>query len=149
MSEASAAAAEGLITEVADLMEKLRDLVEQETAFVRAGKVRNAAALASAKSELAARLFTAGERLKAQAKTATQAAPDRAAKLRRQHEEFLAALQRNMNALSTAHAVSEGIVRRLSGELARNAAPRVYGASGKTLSPNPKQGKPLAISRVL
>jgi hypothetical protein len=54
-----------------------------------------------------------------------------------------------MIVLATAHAVSEGIVRRLSGDLARKAAPQVYGASGRATVPNPKQGKPLAVSRVL
>jgi hypothetical protein len=58
-------------------------------------------------------------------------------------------LQKNMIVLATSHAVSEGIVRRLSGDLARKAAPQVYGASGRTIAPNPKHGKPLAISRVL
>jgi hypothetical protein len=64
-------------------------------------------------------------------------------------EAFRTVLQRNMIVLATAHAVSEGIVRRLSGDLARKAAPQVYGASGRTAAPNPKQGKPLAVSRVL
>jgi hypothetical protein len=54
-----------------------------------------------------------------------------------------------MIVLATAHAVSEGIVRRLSGDLARKAAPQVYGATGRAVAPNPKHGKPLAISRVL
>jgi hypothetical protein len=58
-------------------------------------------------------------------------------------------LQRNMIVLATAHAASEGIVRRLSGDLARKAAPQVYGATGRATVPNPKQGKPLAVSRVL
>ena len=60
-----------------------------------------------------------------------------------------AVAQKNMMVLATAHAVSEGIVRRLSGELARKAAPRVYGASGRTVAPPPKRGQPLAVSRVL
>ena len=33
-----------------------------------------------------------------------------------------------MIVLATAHAVSEGIMRRLSGDLARKASPQVYGA---------------------
>ena len=52
-----------------------------------------------------------------------------------------------MIVLATAHAVSEGIVRRLSGDLARKASPQVYGASGRTVAPNPKHGRPLAVSR--
>ncbi len=142
------AEAEQAIALMADLIEKLRSVVEQETALVHAGKVRKAAALGPTKSELASRLFTAGEGLKANAKFLLQAAPAGAAALRGVQETFRAVLQRNMIVLATAHAVSEGIVRRLSGDLARKASPQVYGASGRTVAPNQKQGKPLAISRV-
>ena len=141
--------AEKAVAQVADLIEKLRAVVEQETALVRAGKVRKATALAPAKSELAGQLYTAGERLKANAKFVLGAAPAGAAALRAAQDAFRAVLQRNMIVLATAHAVSEGIVRKLSGDLARKAAPQVYGASGRTMAPNPKQGKPLAVSRVL
>ena len=54
-----------------------------------------------------------------------------------------------MIVIATAHAVSEGIVRRLSGDLARNASPQLYGASGRTVAPSPKHSQPLAVSRVL
>jgi hypothetical protein len=143
------AEAEQAIAQVAELIEKLRGVIEQETALVHAGKVRNAATLGPQKGELTGKLFVIGESLKANAKFLLQAAPGSAAALANVQEAFRAALQRNMIVLATAHAVSEGIVRRLSGDLARKAAPQVYGASGRTTAPNPKQGKPLAVSRVL
>jgi hypothetical protein len=51
--------------------------------------------------------------------------------------------------LATAHAVSEGLVRGVSGELARKAAPQTYGASGRANAPDPRKAVPLAVSRVL
>jgi hypothetical protein len=51
--------------------------------------------------------------------------------------------------LATAHAVSEGILRRLAGDLARKASPQGYGASGPTTGPDPKRAAPLALSRTL
>jgi hypothetical protein len=141
--------AEAAIAQVAQLIEKLTGIVEQETALVHAGKVRNAAALGTAKSELAGQLYTGGERLKANAKFLMKAAPAAAATLNRLQASFRAALQKNMIVLATSHAVSEGIVRRLSGDLARKASPQVYGATGRAVTPNPKHGKPLAISRTL
>ena len=74
--------AEKAIAEIADLIERLRGVVEQETALVHAGKVRAAAALGATKSELAGQLFAGGERLKANAKFLLQSAP---ARLRRAH----------------------------------------------------------------
>ena len=145
----TAAEAEQAIAQMADLVEKLRGVIEQETTLVRAGQLRKATTLGAEKSELAAKLYTAGETLKANAKSLLRLAPSSAAALHSLQETFRAVLQRNMTVMATAHAVSEGIVRRLSGDLARKASPQVYGASGRTVAPNPKQGKPLAISRVL
>lgn len=143
------AEAETAIEQVADLIERLRGVIEEETALVHAGKLRQATALGPTKSELASRLFAAGERLKANAKFLLQAVPARCAAVHGLHEAFRAVLQKNMIVLATSHAVSEGIVRRLSGDLARKASPQVYGASGRATAPNPKHGQPLAISRTL
>ena len=43
--------------------------------------------------------------------------------MRERHTAFQALLQTNMTVLATAHAVSEGIIRGVSGELARKRAP--------------------------
>lgn len=145
----SIAEAEKAIADVSALIEKLSGLLEEETALVRAGKVKRASEIGPAKSRLANELFTAGERLKANAKFLLQAVPARCAALQRLQEAFRLVLQKNMMVLATTHAVSEGIVRRLSGDLARKNAPRVYGASGRATAPGPKQGRPLAVSRTL
>jgi hypothetical protein len=145
----TAAEAEAILAVVTGLIDKLHGVVEQETALVRAGKIRKAAALGPIKSELAGQLFAASERLKTNAKFLSRAAPARAAALRDLQKTFHDGLQKNMVVLATSHAVSEGIVRRLSGELARKASPQVYGSTGRTVAPNPKRGQPLAISRVL
>jgi hypothetical protein len=51
--------------------------------------------------------------------------------------------------LATAHAVSEGIVRGVSDELARKAAPQTYGSSGRANAPGKSATAPLAVSRSL
>jgi hypothetical protein len=137
------------IDDVSALIEKLSGLMEQETALVYAGRISRATDLGRAKSELAGGLYTSGERLKANAKFLLQSVPERCAALQRLQEAFRAVLQKNLIVLATTHAVSEGIMRRLSGELARKSSPQVYGASGRATAPNPKYGQPLAISRKL
>ncbi|MGB6651599.1 MAG: hypothetical protein WBE64_05465, partial [Xanthobacteraceae bacterium] len=111
----TAAEAERAIDEFTLLMEKLTGLLEQETHLVHAGRIRNATALQASKVELSGRLFAASERLKSSAKLLRQSVPDRCAGLSRLQDKFRGILQRNMIVLATAHAVSEGIVRRLSG----------------------------------
>ena len=81
MSEIAAAAeAENAIARVADLIGKLQGVIEQETALVHAGKIRKAATISPAKSELAGQLFTAAEWLKTNAKFLLRAAPASAAR---------------------------------------------------------------------
>jgi hypothetical protein len=144
-----AAEAESALGELAALIEKLTALLAQETALVRAGEIRVAAAMAPAKQDLTGRLFTAGERIKAHAKFLLAAAPARCAALNTVQDAFRAVVQKNMMVLATAHGVSEGIVRRLSGELARKSSPQIYGASGRATAPNPRHARPLAISKTL
>jgi hypothetical protein len=142
------AQAEQAVDDMTALMERLAAVLAQETHLVHAGKVRGAAALAPVKAELAGRLFAAGESFKASAKLLQRSAPKRCAALLRLQESFRGIVQKNMIVLATAHAVSEGIVRRLSGDLARKAAPQVYGSTGRTTAPTAKHGRPLALSRV-
>lgn len=144
----TAAEAEQAVADMTALTEQLSRLLAQETLLVHAGKVRSATALGPAKAELAGRLFTVSERIKASAKFLQQSLPARCAALLRSQDGFRGIVQKNLIVLATAHAVSEGIVRRLSGDLARKAAPQVYGATGRTAVPNTKSGRPLALSRV-
>ena len=144
----TAAAAEQLIDDLTAVIEQLRSVVEQETALVHAGRLRDAAALGAGKATLAGRLAAGGEQIKANARFFLQTAPARCVAFNKAQEAFRAVLQRNMIVLATAHAVSEGIVRRLSGDLARKSSPQVYGASGRTTAPSARHGQPLALSRV-
>jgi hypothetical protein len=145
----TAAEADKVIDDLTALMEKLTALVERETTLMHAGQIHSATALEPAKAELAGRLHASGEHVKRNAKFLRQAAPARCVTLARVQDAFRAVLQKNIIVLATAHAVSEGIMRRLSGDLARKAAPQVYGATGRTTAPNPKHGRPLAVSRTL
>lgn len=131
------------------VMDALLDVIQQETEFVRAGQLKQAAALEQTKTELS-RLYVADTlRLRASRPTIEQIAPQTMPELIRRHNDFRALLQINLTVLATAHAVSEGIVRGVSGELSRKAAPSTYGASGRANAPNPRSAPPMAVSRVL
>jgi hypothetical protein len=141
--------AEKAIVDLTALIEKLSGIIERETALVRAGQLRSASALEPAKTQLAGQLYVSGERLKANATFFRKAMPARCVALAKIQDDFRAVLQKNMVVLATAHSVSEGIMRRLSGDLTRKASPQVYGATGRTAAPNPRHGRPLAVSRTL
>jgi hypothetical protein len=137
------------LADLEQVMDGLKTVVEQETELVGTGRLSSARELQSKKAELARRYCIAAERLKGNAAFIGRALPTSLGTLRPQHDALHAALQKNLMVLATAHAVSEGIVRRLSGDLARKAAPQTYGASGRTAGLNPKLAQPLALSRFL
>ena len=131
------------------IMDRLTAVVEDETAHMRAGRLNEALAIEDTKVELARRYALESGRLKAAGALVIRALPGALADLRRRHHDFQALLQTNLTVLATAHAVSEGIIRGVSGELARKRAPSTYGASGRTNAPSPKATQPLAVSRSL
>jgi hypothetical protein len=146
---ATTADANELAAHYISVMDSLLDVIQQETELVRAGRLAQAAELEQAKTELS-RLYIADTlRLRANRALINQIAPDTMPELVRRHNDFRALLQINLTVLATAHAVSEGIVRGVSGELARKAAPSTYGASGRANAPDPRNAMPMAVSRVL
>ncbi len=143
------AEAELLITHLMDVMDALLGVVQQETQLVRAGKLTEAAKLEPSKAELS-RLYVADTaRLKISQTYLSQTVPKIIATLRERHDLFHALLQMNLTVLATAHAVSEGIMRGVSDELARKATPQGYGMSGRAATPPPSSMQPLTLSRTL
>lgn len=131
------------------IMDRLVATVEEETVRVRAGRLREAVELDEAKVELARAYAAESERVKSAKAIAAKALPEALARLQLRHEAFRALLQTNLTVLATAHAVSEGIIRGVSGELARKQAPSTYGASGRANAPASQTSQPLAVSRSL
>ena len=143
---AGAGEAEQALADLNAIMDRLTATIGEETARARSGRLAAAAELSEGKLELA-RLYTAeSQRVKA---GLIGQAPDVLARLRERHAAFQSLLQTNLTVLATAHAVSEGIIRGVSGELARKQAPSTYGASGRSNAPGAKASQPLALSRTL
>jgi hypothetical protein len=146
---ASVSEAERAIANLNTIMDRLVETVEQETARVRVGKLHDAVQNDDTKAELARAYAVESERVKAAKDIVAKGLPDALERLRRRHGAFRALLQTNLTVLATAHAVSEGIIRGVSGELARKQAPSTYGATGRANTPGSKTSQPLAISRSL
>ncbi len=143
------AEADALAAHYVEVMETLIGVVQQETDLVRDGKLGQATKLAEPKGELA-RLYIADTlRLRASHGRIAQLAPDTLDTLRQRHDTFRSLLQINLTVLATAHAVSEGIVRGVSGEMTRKSSPQTYGATGRATEPDPRAAQPLAVSRTL
>lgn len=137
--------AEGLL----QIMSTLLNVVERETEFVRAGNVRQAMALETEKTEASRQYVDAIAKLTRSGVYLKQSTPELLTALHRHHDTFRAMLQVNLTVLATAHAVSEGIVRGVNGELQRRSLPNGYTAGGHRATPGPRQVTPLSVSRSL
>jgi hypothetical protein len=146
---ATPADARDLAEALMEVMTALLAVIERETELVRAGKVREAMALETKKSELSRRYVGTITHLKSSEGYLASATPDLLTALQRHHETFRAMLQINLTVLATAHAVSEGIVRGVNAEMQRRNIPATYTAAGQRAAPSPRNISPLALSRSL
>jgi hypothetical protein len=138
---------ERAIANLEKIMDRLVETVAEETAQVRDGHLLTGGELDQTKLELA-KIYTAESgRVKAAGNVIAQSLPEALERLRQKHDALQALLKTNLTVLATAHAVSEGIIRGVSGELARKQVPSTYGASGRANSPSTKASQPLALSR--
>jgi hypothetical protein len=145
----TAAEAENLARHLLAAMDALIATIEEETALVRAGKLKDAAALEATKNELT-RLYVAdAAQVKANRDVLSREVPELLAELHKQHDTFNALLQMNLTVLATAHAVSESLIRGAAAEVARKAAPQTYGMSGRQAVPPRAAAQPVSVSRTL
>ncbi len=145
----TASQAADLFAHLSDVMDSLLRLIEEETALVREGRVSEIARLESLKTDLA-RLYIADiNRLKAATPFLKSRQPDLLRDLRARHDSFQALLQINLTVLATARAVAESIIRGVSQEMNRKAAPQSYGASGQQSTGHQRRTQPLVVSRSL
>ena len=148
-SPVSAADARKLAESLLDAMTTLLEVIEQETALVRAGKLREAMALEPRKSEISRRYAGLISFVRNNQDCLTRVSPDLIKTLHRHHDTFRAMLQVNLTVLATAHAVSEGVIRGVNAEMQKRAMPQTYTAAGYRTAPNPRRATPLSISRSL
>jgi hypothetical protein len=139
---------EQLIRHLTEVMGALLEILEEETAVIRAGRLSEAAKLEPTKADLARLYLSDVERLKNNLGFLRQNLPDSLQSLSRHHDTFYAVLQINLAVLATAHAVSESIIRGVAEELSRKSAPRIYGSSGQSSTAS-SPAAPVVVSRSL
>lgn len=131
------------------IMSSLLGIVERETELVRGGNVREAMALEAEKNEMSRQYVEAISHVTRSRDYLKKTAPDLLTTLHRYHDTFRAMLQVNLTVLATAHAVSEGIIRGVNGEMQRKNMPNGYTAGGQRAMPNHRHATPLSVSRSL
>lgn len=131
------------------IMNSLLGIVERETELVRGGNVREAMALEAEKSDMSRQYVEAISQVTRSRDYLKKTTPELLTALHRHHDTFRAMLQVNLTVLATAHAVSEGIIRGVNGEMQRKNLPNGYTAGGQRAMPNQRHATPLSVSRSL
>lgn len=136
---------EGLRLTIAELTAVLTE----ESALVRAARMKAAQPLETRKSALSLRYTAELARLKAHAPALRAAAPHVLASLEADNAMLGKALEVNLAVLATAHAVAEGIIRQVASTVQASRAPSAYGANGRTSAPPRRAVAPVAVIRTL
>ncbi|MDR7038217.1 hypothetical protein J2X36_002976 [Methylobacterium sp. BE186] len=148
---ADRAGAETLVAEVMGIMQALETVLGEESAHVRAGRLREGIGLSERKSALAAAYFQGAESAKLNAVALARFAPQGVESLKAAHRRFAQVVEANQTVLATAKTVSEGLIKSLADEIGRARAPSVYGSPSTSPSPygSGTRSGPLVLSRSL
>ncbi|MGL4240509.1 MAG: hypothetical protein ACRCTI_05285 [Beijerinckiaceae bacterium] len=141
--------ADAVVQAALDALEGLDPIILEETALLKAGKIRPAMELAPAKSDAAQRYQRALEDVKANAIALGRFAPPSLKLLRLRHEAFAEVMALNMAVIGTTRTVSESLVRELAANVGNAQSPQGYGAFGQRMSAYRPEATPLAVSRQL
>lgn len=112
------------------LMVALTQHLRRETEALRDGAFSKTDVDHETKSELMFAYRSALGHLQAHKDLMSRYVPVKLDELRRLNDEFQAELQKNLVTVSTAKAVSEHLLTRLSDRVSANQKPKTYGASG-------------------
>ncbi|WP_181707488.1 flagellar protein FlgN [Chthonobacter rhizosphaerae] len=124
-------AAEALIAELNVAMDEVLALLGEETALVKAGKLKAATALAERKNEKAAEYTRMMILARDEVAALGRLAPRSTEMLRRRHEVFRAEVQINLAVLATARDVAEDLLRSVATEVGTMDRPATYGRAGR------------------
>lgn len=132
----------GFLAGLAAIVARLIGVLNEETAHLAAGRVRDGLAREAEKGQLAASFLQGVQRARSHAVALARFAPAEVAALRASHETFRDAIERNQAVLATARAVSEGLVKGVADEMAQRSRVGGYGAAPSRAAP----ARPLVIS---
>lgn len=129
--------------------EALKDVLAQETAFAKKGKLRSAATLQSEKMKLTDSFLKLAERLRVHAGYFRSELPDLTAKLQKLHGAFCEEVHRNLTTLATAKALSETLIQEIIDAAKQSEQTAGYTAKGSAPSFNASGAPPLKLNMTL
>lgn len=144
------AAAQAFCVELAETIDALIEVLEEETKLVRAARLSEAAGLAEQKATLSQRYSKAHGVIQASGQEIGRRAPVEIDHLRRRHRDLETSLSTNLAVLATARTVSETLIRGVAAAVSPNAArPATYNAEARSNDPGGPPAGPLTLNVAL
>lgn len=123
--------AEALIRQLNTAMDDVLTLLGEETALVKAGRLKAAGELADLKTEKTAEYTRLMLMARDEVASLGRLAPRSTEMLRRRHDVFRAEVQINLAVLATARDVAEDLMRSVATEVGTQQRPATYGRVGR------------------
>lgn len=129
-------------------LSRLVDTLSRETMLLRAGKLREAAAISAEKTQAAEDYTILARAVQRQAQRLADSAPDLLARLRKRHESLATQMAENLRVLATARSVAEDLLEDVATTVGAQRVPRTYGATGAA-PPKKATASGLSVNRAL
>lgn len=126
---------------------ELGSVLDEETAHLRLGDLRRAAALGDRKNDATRRYMHTLQAANVNAEILKSLAGDRVELYRASQEAFNVRLQHNLTVLATVQALSDSLVQEIAAAVARSDRPTGYSAHGiATDTRSPNTTRPITLS---
>lgn len=133
------AGARRFCADLAETVDVLIKVLDEETRLVKAAKLTAAAELGAGKAAASERYLRAFGTLRDSAPDLGRLAPDEVGHLRERHQALELAISQNLAVLATARTVSETLIRGIADIAgAKTAGPRTYRADGQHADAAPR-----------
>ena len=133
-----------LVGAIERIMDSLDNLMDEETALMKEGKLNEAMDLVEAKNQLSVQYMLLQKAITTNASVVKQLAPTDAEKLMRRHYMFQNTLQANLAVLATVREVSKELIGSVNEHVQKGAKANIYGRSGD-MPGTVKQARGIAI----
>jgi hypothetical protein len=135
--------AAAVISRLIEAIVRIEGLLQEETALVRAARLREAATVAAHKAAAASLYERELVALRAVAGVILRTMPERAQELRARLAALGETLAVNLAVVGTAKAVAEDMMRSVADEVGRRNQPHGYGSHGRAVA---RAGTPAPVS---
>ncbi len=130
-------------------LDRLVEVLNQETTLLRAGRARDASELTPEKTRLAQDYMGFARSVQRQLERLRVEAPASVEALRLGHEKLATQMAENLRVIATARAVTEDLLNDVATAISAKARPRTYGATGQVTAPAAAPASGVSINRAL